>query len=267
MRGVKPGALVLAASGLWIAGAGYAPAQTSASGMSALDRVEALADSGRTDEARASLASWHAASQAPGPAELSRARLLRARLASDPDSAELDYVWVAIEGDAAHAPAALLRLAQLRLLRGEPERALSDLERLRSSHPTDPRVGESWLWTGHAQEALGELEAACAAWGRADPVDSATRPAVAAALSACEGGGDVFAVQVGAFGEASGADTMRRRLENAGFETYMVTSGEDGLHRVRTGRFMHLTSAALYAERVRRSGFEAVVVLTDRASS
>jgi hypothetical protein len=29
---------------------------------------------------------------------------------------------------------------------------------------------------------------------------------------------------------------------------------------------MHLTSAALYAERVRRSGFEAVVVLTGPAS-
>jgi tetratricopeptide (TPR) repeat protein len=178
----------------------------------------------------------------------------------------LDYVWVAIEGDAAHAPEAFLRLAQLRLLRGEPERALTDLERLRSSHPTDPRIGESWLWTGHAHEALGELEAACAAWRRAEPADPVTRPAVAEALRACEEGGAVFAVQVGAFGEASGAETIRRRLESAGFETYVVTSGDDGLHRVRTGRFMHLTSAALYAERVRRSGFEAVVVLTGPAS-
>jgi len=263
---VKPGALVLAASTLWILGAGHAGAQTAGSGNSELDRAQALADSGRTDEARASLGAWYGASQAPEPVELSRARLLRARLASDPDSAELDYVWVAIEGDAAHAPQAFLRLAQLRLLRGEPERALADLERLRSSHPTDPRIGESWLWTGHAHEALGELEAACAAWRRAEPVDSVTRPAVSEALRACEEGGAVFAVQIGAFGEASGAETSRRRLESAGFETYVVTSGDDGLHRVRTGRFMHLTSAALYAERVRRGGFEAVVVLTGPAS-
>ena len=191
---------------------------------------------------------------------------MRARLASDPDSAELDYVWVAIEGDAAHAPEAFLRLAQLRLLRGEPERALADLERLRSSHPTDPRIGEAWLWTGHAHEALGELEEACAAWGRADPVDSVARPAVAEALRACASSDAVFSVQVGAFGETSGAQTIRRRLGDEGFEAYVVTSEEDGLHRVRIGRFMHLTSAALYAERVRRSGFEAVVVLGSPAS-
>jgi tetratricopeptide (TPR) repeat protein len=263
---VKAGALVFAAITSCFVGAGHAAAQTAGSGISELDRAQALADSGRTDEARASLGVWYGASQAPGPVELSRARLLRARLASDPDSAELDYVWVAIEGDAAHAPEAFLRLAQLRLLRGEPERALTDLERLRSSHPTDPRIGESWLWTGHAHEALGELEAACAAWGRAEPADPVTHPAVAEALRACEEGGAVFAVQVGAFGETSGAETIRRRLESAGFETYVVTSGDDGLHRVRTGRFMHLTSAALYAERVRRSGFEAVVVLTGPAS-
>jgi tetratricopeptide (TPR) repeat protein len=263
---VKAGALVFAAITSCFVGAGHAAAQTAGSGISELDRAQALADSGRTDEARASLGVWYGASQAPGPVELSLARLLRARLASDPDSAELDYVWVAIEGDAAHAPEAFLRLAQLRLLRGEPERALTDLERLRSSHPTDPRIGESWLWTGHAHEALGELEAACAAWRRAEPADPVTRPAVAEALRACEEGGAVFAVQVGAFGETSGAETIRRRLESAGFETYVVTSGDDGLHRVRTGRFMHLTSAALYAERVRRSGFEAVVVLTGPAS-
>ncbi|MEJ2334324.1 MAG: SPOR domain-containing protein [Gemmatimonadales bacterium] len=260
------GTLVLAVGTLWIAVAGHAGAQTSGSGVSELDRAQALADSGRTDAARASLDAWYGASEAPGPVELSRARLLRARLASDPDSAELDYVWVTIEGDAAHAPEALLRLAQLRLLRGEPERALADLERLRSSHPEDPRIGESWLWTGHAHEALGELEAACAAWRRAEPADSVTRPAVTEALKACEEGGAVFAVQVGAFGETSGAETVRRRLESAGFETYVVTNGEDGLHRVRTGRFMHLTSAALYAERVRRHGFEAVVVLSAPAS-
>ena len=116
---MKPGTLVLAASTLWMVGAGDAGAQTAGSGNSELDRAQALADSGRTDEARASLGAWYGASQAPEPVELSRARLLRARLASDPDSAELDYVWVAIEGDAAHAPEAFLRLAQLRLLRGE----------------------------------------------------------------------------------------------------------------------------------------------------
>ncbi len=40
-----------------------------------------------------------------------------------------------------------------------------------------------------------------------------------------------------------------------------MSRGGDGLHRVRTGRFVHMTSASRYAERLRQEGFEAVVVL------
>lgn len=251
-------------AGLTAAEAGGQTTETG--GAEALARAEALADSGRTEEARRALRAWYGSPGASGGETLTRARLLRARLASDPDSAEADYVWVAIEGEAAHAPEAWLRLAQLRLLRGEPERVLADLERLRASHPDDPRAAESWLWTGHAHEALGELDEACAAWRRAESRDPATRPAVGEAVAACDGSGSFFAVQVGAFGAASGAETTRRRLEEAGFRAYVVTGEGDGLRRVRAGRFVHLPSAAMFAERVRRHGFEAVVVLASPSS-
>lgn len=226
-----------------------------------LARIQALADSGRVDEAREALGAWHASGRAPGGEEASRARFLRARLTADPDSAEVDYVWVAIEGGSAFAPEAWLRLAQLRLLRGDPERALADLERLRTSYPGDPRTAESWLWTGHALEVLGDLEAACEAWVRAAPEVAGTGGAVREARAACDPGSQLFAVQLGAFGARSGAETLRARVEEAGIAAYVMPRGGGGLHRVRTGRFVHMTSAARYAERLRQQGFEAVVVL------
>ena len=227
-----------------------------------LARIRALADSGRVAEAREALGAWYASGPAPEGEEASRARFLRARLSANPDSAEADYVWVAIEGGSAFAPEAWLRLAQLRLLRGDPERALADLERLRTSYPGDhPRTAESWLWTGHALEVLGDLEAACEAWGRAAPGEAGTGGVVREARASCDPGSQLFAVQLGAFGARSGAETLRARVEEAGVAAYVMSRGGDGLYRVRTGRFVHMTSAARYAEQLRQQGFEAVVVL------
>ncbi len=226
-----------------------------------LARIQALADSGRVAEVREALGAWYASGPAPEGEEASWARFLRARLSADPDSAEADYVWVAIEGSSAFAPEAWLRLAQLRLLRGDPERALADLERLRTSYPGDPRTAGSWLWTGHALEVLGDLEAACEAWGRAAPGEEGPGGAVREARASCDPGSQLFAVQLGAFSARSGAETLRARVEEAGFAAYLMSRGGDGLHRVRTGRFVHMTSAARYAERLRQEGFEAVVVL------
>lgn len=250
---------------LWLAFAADGNAQSPGSSPAVeLAKARALADSGRVEEARAYLEAWFSTGDPDGREELSLARLLRARLASDPDSAEADYVWVAIEGDATYAPEASMRLAQLRLVRGEPERVLADLDDFRASHPADPRIGESWLWTGHAYEALGELAAACEAWHRADPGDIAIRSAVAEVVRACAHEGPVFAVQVGAFGAAAGAEGLGERVRRAGFDAYVDRSGQDGLYRVRTGRFLRLASAARFADRVRRHGFEAVVVLTSQ---
>ncbi len=251
-----------ALAALWLFAAAADGAAQSPDPASELARAQTLADSGRTEEARASLQAWFASGGRDEGEGASLARLLRARLASDPDSAESDYVWVAIEGDPAHAWEASMRLAQLRLMRGEPDRVLADLDRLRSSHPDDPRIGESWLWTGHAYEALGELAAACQAWRRTDPGDTAAGSAVAEAIRACDEGGTVFAVQVGAFEAAGGAEALSRRLREAGFDAYVDRSAPDGLRRVRTGRFLHLASAARFADRVRRHGFEAVVAWT-----
>jgi tetratricopeptide (TPR) repeat protein len=226
--------------------------------------IQALADSGQTTEARSELEAWLASAASRTAVEISWARLLRARLSADPESAEVDYVWVAIEGDAAHAPEALLRLAQLRLMRGEPNRALADLDQLRASFPANRRAEEAWLWIGHAHEALGELDAACGAWERASGENPVSGGAVREVMTVCADAGDVFAVQVGAFGAAAGAETIRRRLEEAGYPAYVVAGTDDDLHRVRTGRFAHVTSAARFADRVRGSGFEAVVVLAER---
>lgn len=252
--GLWLGAAALACNGGVNAASGQGAATDSPAG---LPRIQALADSGQTAQARAALGAWFASGAPRTSVEISWARLLRGRLSSQSDSAEVDYVWVTIEGDPAHAPEAMLRLAQLRLMRGEPNRALADLDRLRSSYPGNALAEEAWLWIGHAHEALGELDAACGAWDRAGGGTAGRVMAV------CENEGEVYAVQVGAFGAAGAADAVRRRLEEAGFTAYVVSGTGDELHRVRTGRFAHLTSAARFADRVRGSGFEAVVVLTD----
>ncbi len=259
----RPSRVCLVALTVAIASAGGLRAQAAETPRRVeLARIQALADSGRVAEARKALGAWYASGPAPEREEAWSARFLRARLSADPDSAEVDYVWVAIEGGSAFASEAWLRLAQLRLLRGDPERALVDLERLRTSYPGDPRTSESWLWTGHALEVLGDLEAACEAWGRAAPGEVGPGGAVREARASCDPRSQLFAVQLGAFGSQSGAETLRARVEEAGFAAYVMPRGGDRLHRVRTGRFVHMTSAARYAERLRQQGFEAVVVLT-----
>ena len=259
---LRPTRVYLVALTAAIASAGGLRAQTVETPRRVeLARIQVLADSGRVAEAREALDVWYASGPASEEEEASGARFLRARLSADPDSAEMDYVWVAIEGGSAFAPEAWLRLAQLRLLRGDPERALADLERLRTSYPGDPRTAASWLWTGHAMEVLGDLEAACEAWGRAAPGEAGPGGAVREARASCDPGSELFAVQLGAFGARSGAETLRARVEEAGFAAYVVPRAGDGLHRVRTGQFVHMTSAARHAERLRQQGFEAVVVL------
>lgn len=235
---------------------GQAPA--SAPSEEVLVRAERALDAGRVEEARRELAPWLDGREAPSP----RARYLRARLTEDGASAREEYLWVAVDGDPDYAPRAWLRLAQLDLLEGAPERALEELERLRSDYPNSARVPESWLWTGLALEASGDLPGACRAWERAaaGPDRAGDREVAARARSArtaCEGGLRV-AVQLGAFESESAARRLGERAVEAEFEARVERI--DGLWRVRVGRFAAAESARRTAERLRRAGFSAVIV-------
>lgn len=167
-----------------------APVGAVAQDPPALEAIEAAADSGYTDSARAMLDRWQEVrGRDPSPEERTRASFLRARLTRDADSAASRYLRVAVDGGPGYGDRAWLRLAQLRLAAGEPGRALQVLDRLRTDYPTTALTAESWLWTGHARRASGQGEEACDAWRRAvataGPDGAPVRRRARAALDGC----------------------------------------------------------------------------------
>lgn len=227
-----------------------------------LARLEAAVDSGRVEGARAAVEGWLVEHDRP-PDLVARARFLRARLMSDADSARAEYLWVAMDARSSHGAAAWVRLAQLDLAHGEPARAVQDLERLRADYPGSPLVADSWYWSGRAFQALGDLDAACAAWDQAIVTGRNTGDLdlVARAVEAsrtCAAPGMRVTVQVGAFSRRDLANEVARRVEDAGHEPQIVE--EDGLFKVRVGRFASSEAARSLADRLRAAGFSVAVV-------
>lgn len=255
-----------------------APRTAAAQEAPPLDRIESAADSGRVDSARAMLERWTEARAGDAGSEARlRARYLRARLTSDADSAADLYLKAAVAGGAGVGDRAWLRLAQLRLAAGEPERALRVLDRLRSDYPATALTAESWLWTGHAHRAAGREEAACGAWRRAEETarsrEEDLRRRAREALSACEAPTGVaadtvdagWAVQLGAFRERAGAESLRRVAGKriSGVEFLVVSPGPDEeLFRVRTRPLGDRAAARRLAERIESRQLSAIVVRT-----
>lgn len=256
-------------------------AQTSDEAAARLDRVQAAVDSGKVDVARASLDSWLASYREEAPEDQrERARFLRARLAADAAEAESIYRRFAVDAGSRYAPMARLRLGQLRLAGGRQDQALRDLELLRADFPGHPLVTESWFWTGLARRAAGRPDQACEALRRAArAAEDSDRDGLAARARqearACgedetAPSGDQAAaswtVQVGAFSTRDAAGSQLDRLDREGHDGRLVT-GDDGLVRVRVGRFAREADAERLAERLEASGFDAVVVSEDGSPS
>lgn len=262
------------------------PAVAQASSSGSLEVAEAAADSGHVERARELLDAWIATREGDAPSDRwERARFLEARLAEDPDSARRLYARLAVESGSEIGARARLRLAQLRLARGEAEAALGDLELVRADFPGSPAAAESWLWTGRARQASGAPGAACRAFDRAGrAADGAgladLRRRAEDARSACRGrDGETataeattpegetpagrWVVQLGAFRDPSAAEELRERAEEAGFQARVVTTADDRrLHRVRVGRFGGRTAAEAVARRLENRGFRALIVAT-----
>lgn len=230
-----------------------------------LTAVEVALDSGHVESARETLERWFEAHEGRvGRVQLARARFLRARLTQDADSSEVEYLRVAIDGGSPYGALAWLRLAQLHLARSDPERARRDLQRLRAEYPNSPQEAESWLWTGHALEAVGDLPEACRAWERAarergGAGEGAVARRIRGAREQCDSPGLRFTVQIGAFSTSTAARSLSERALRAGFEA-RVQRLEDGLWRVRVGRFSSVDSAREMADRLREGNFSAAIM-------
>lgn len=276
IRASRPGAasVALAAVLLLVTSRPGALAQE---GPPSLDAVEAAADRGQLGEARGLLERWREArGDGADRAASERARLLAARLSTDPDSARTLYAGLAVSGGPDVAAEARLRLAQLRLAEGRPERALEDLELLRADHPSHPLSAASWLWTGHARRLAGDVAGACEAYRSAVRLtgDEELRGRAEGALSRCRDGpavgrsdGTGWSVQLGAFSDASAARALARRADEAGFPARVLEPGEDGLRRVRSGRWASRADAEAAARRMAGRGFRVLIVEREEEAS
>lgn len=277
LRGERRAVPALGVVALLVGLAAPAPAAAQSSDPPSLEAAEAAADSGAVDRARKLLDGWlEAGGEDASPERRDRARFLEARLTEDPDSARRLYARLAVEGGSEIGARARLRLAQLRLARGETEAALGDLELVRADFPGSPVAAESWIWTGRVHRAAGTPEEACRAFGRAERAaartgDAGARRRAREARSSCGAGAEdvaerdadaspaAWVVQLGAFRDAEAAERLRRRAEEAGFQA-RVAGGNAGLRRVRVGRFGDRDAAESVMRRLRDRGFRDVIV-------
>lgn len=280
-----------------IVAAGPAMAQTPT-----LPRVDSLVTAGDYDAARTALDQWWSArgsSDAPG-SDKARALLLRAKLQTDPDAAESDYLALVLGYPASPlAPEALLRLGQGLLATGDASRAAAYLHRLTADYPGRPERPAGFLWLARANAAIGEYEAACRAANtgltdardpqvvgllriEAGTVCSSTAQAdwptdgqaglTGAAPGATPGAerrtpatglarlSGEWAVQTGAFRQRSSASALMERLRRAGYSPRLVLVPRSDLMRVRVGHFTAAGPASELLTRLRNDGFDAVVV-------
>jgi hypothetical protein len=189
---------------------------------------------------------------------------------SDVDSAEVEYLRAAIDGDGPFASRARLRLGQMQLAKGDLRRAASFLKQLRSDDPGGDLVPVSWVWTARVAESTGDAEIACEAWAHARSLLSADDPARTEAeqsRSRCEeperqpGEIVTYTVQLGAFGTEEAAGRLRDGAADIGVAVRVEPpSGGVRVYRVRAGRFGSRESADLLARRFRGEGFDAIVV-------
>jgi tetratricopeptide (TPR) repeat protein len=249
-----------------VATAGGVTAQTSG-----LDSIEAAADRGDAESARPALEAWFDSDEANASrTEVTRARFLRGRLMADADSAEVEYLRAAIDGDGEYSARARLRLGQLQLTRGNLRRAAEHLEQLRADDPAGVLVPTSWVWTARVAEAMSDAAAACEAWARARSSLGSADPAHAEAeqsRSRCEEAerqpGEVvtYTVQLGAFGTEEAAIRLRDGAADSGIAVRVVApSGGVHVYRVRAGRFGSREAADMLMRRFHASGFDAIVV-------
>ena len=218
-----------------------------------------LATEGQGDSARA-MVQRRLATLSPSDSLYPQALYVSGVVARDAGTAMTSFRRVSIEfPGSAWADRALLRLSQLSYASGDMAAALRAAQRVLSDYPLSTVRAEAAFWSGRAQLELGNAAEGCqlltdARQGAVDDIELANR--VQYHLQRCEAvlaGTDpsraqpqqpparpgqrvIFSVQVAAVGTAVAADELMRALRADGYDPHVVRA-DDGLFRVRVGRF------------------------------
>ena len=240
-------------------------------GQVALDSVDALARTGRTEEARTLLETWWNDDRSRSSRqERQHALWLRALLTVDPWTAALDYQRLVVQYPAGpYSDGALVRLAMLADFDEDVLRAAGYYRILLQDHPRSPDQVTARRWLeAHAQE-IEEAEAAAAQTPDADVAVSTGEepPARQLATEASSVRGDAlapraapYAVQLGAFSTTERARAVAVSMRLATFEIRLVRVTGSPLFRLRVGRFAERSEAAGLKDEIVGLGYEATVV-------
>jgi cell division septation protein DedD len=134
----------------------------SAARRTVFQRAQRLVNDGNGADGRALLDSLLNAT-APRSAAEAEVLFQRATIAESWDLAQRDYLRVMLEHERSpRAAAAMLRLAQGELARGDRAAALRYLERLASEAPESPLRGEAGVWHGRLLIDRGARDQGCA---------------------------------------------------------------------------------------------------------
>lgn len=126
-------------------------------------RAQALVSAGEGTEGRAVVDSLLARTPS-GSTRYAEGLFWRATLASNALDAERDYRRIAVEYILSpRVPAALTRLAQLELARGDRTLARQHLERLLNEYPPQAERANAWYWLGRIAFESGDAGRGCTA--------------------------------------------------------------------------------------------------------
>jgi cell division septation protein DedD len=126
-------------------------------------RAQVLVSAGEGGKGRAVVDSLLARTPS-GSTRYAEGLFWRATLASNALDAERDYRRIAVEYMLSpRVPAALTRLAQLELARGDRTLARQHLERLLSEYPPQPERANAWYWLGRIAFESGDATRGCTA--------------------------------------------------------------------------------------------------------
>jgi cell division septation protein DedD len=271
MKTILAAVLCLCIASVQVAAQG--DARAGSAGNAALDNIESLIARSRFRDAAAALDAWENAhprgaaergrkAEQVSAADRAHAMMLRARLTQSADSVRTIYVDLASSYPAsAEAPIALLRLAQLAVAEDDTLRAISYLQRIARDYPGSDANRDAAEWRARVTPPAPQPKTASPSkTASAQKTASPSKTASAQKTASSPARDSAFALQVGAFKEASTAATVSRQLGKRGFDARVVLVPGSTLSRVRVGRFVSSRATDALLRRLRSAGYDAVIV-------